>query len=40
MVAGSVRAKDLLMPLRTLPETELVTRTPQGADHREAQKSS
>ena len=40
VVAGSVRAKDLLMPLRTLPETELVTRTPQGADHREAQKSS
>lgn len=30
VVAGSVRAKDLLMPLRTLPETELVTNTPQG----------
>jgi hypothetical protein len=31
VVAGSVRAKDLLMPLRALPETELVTRTPGGA---------
>ena len=30
VVAGSVRAKDLLMPLRALPETELVTRTPGG----------
>jgi hypothetical protein len=30
VVAGSVRAKDLLMPLRTLPETELITRTPDG----------
>jgi hypothetical protein len=29
VVAGSVRAKDLLMPLRTLPEMELVTGTPQ-----------
>lgn len=31
VVAGSVRAKDLLMPLRALPETELVTRVPGGA---------
>lgn len=30
VVVGSVRAKDLLMPTRTLPQSELITSTPAG----------
>jgi hypothetical protein len=30
VVVGSVRAKDLLMPTRTLPQSEQITRTPSG----------